>query len=411
NYRSLGWFNQLEYTPIRYLRLSGGFRVDNWQTEAFSSKGFPAGSEGYILTQALPLIKANPGQANVKGVEGIDSLLTGQGTLSTDKTVTTGNIGLTVLTPIGVNPYVRYGTSYREPEATVRYLIRNFGSPVFSIPSLPNTEIDSERGRSLDTGVKIEQRQFRASLGYFKNDIKNFSQTIMTPTYCIPANPALGVVGTPFPPCSFTKSHAALFFQRISRDAKAHFSGWEFTGEAGIPLGEMGSITPFVALSWLKSVDDAPTANSLKIWDKYHGRSDIPIKIENDRDEIPASDIVPVQGSISARYTDRKGRIWAEWEFRFANEITRLNLESALATANYTQFGGVRSLEGFKKHTLRGGYRLTQGQIPVSFTIAMENVNNALFFLPYQNAPAPGRSIIFGLTFEWKDIFNRENRP
>lgn len=411
DYWNVGWFNQFEWTPIQYLRFSGGFRLDKWKTRAFSSKGFPAGNEGYLLTTGLPYIKANPGPVNVAGVEGIDKLVTGTGELTTDRNVGTGNVGVSLLLPIGVYPYVRYGTSYREPEATVRYIIRNFGSPVFSIPSLPNTEIMAERGRNLDVGFKLERRQFRGAIGYFKNDIANYSQTIYAPTYCIPPNPTLGVLPTPFPPCSFTGSHAVLFWQRISRVPKAHFSGWEFSGEGAIPLGSMGSITPFATFSYLKSIDDAPSANDLKLFDAFNGRSDIPIKIDMKRDEIPASDIVPFQGSVAARYTNRSGRFWGEYEFRFANEITKLDLENTLATPNYTQYGTIRSLEGFKKSTIRGGYRLTQGQYPVSFTIAVENVNNALFFLPFQNAVAPGRSVIFGLTFEWRDLFNSERKP
>ncbi len=144
------------------------------------------------------------------------------------------------------------------------------GSPVISIPSLPNTAIQPERGRSFDVGVKVEQRTFRGSIGYFKNDIKNFSQTIMSPSYCIAPNPALGVVATPFPPCLFSQSHAVQFFQRISRDAKAHFSGWEFSGEVAIPLAEYGSLTPFATFSYLKSVDDAP--NTLPAWFRQAGR-------------------------------------------------------------------------------------------------------------------------------------------
>jgi outer membrane receptor protein involved in Fe transport len=420
DYKNIGWFNQLEWSPKDWLKLSGGFRVDNWKTEAVSSEGFPAGSEGYILTTALPQILENPGDdVNVDGILGVDELFTG-GSLTTSNTVVTGNIGVTFLTEAGINPFFRFGTSYREPEVTVRYLIRNFGPPILSIPSLPNTAIEPERGRSYDFGVKVEREAFRTSITYFENHLKNFARTVFTPNYCIASNPGAGVFGTPFPPCVFTGTHQAFFFQRVSGGeenvdpdgylfgsyGQAHFRGFELMGEGAIPLGDKGSLTPFVSLSWLKTTNDAPSADDITLIEQFYNRSDTPIALEAGVDDVPAASVVPFQGTFAARYTDPTGAWWGEYELRFANDIRRVPPET-LITTNYTQYGTYKSLGGFTKHTIRGGYRFG-GSIPVSITLALENLNNAVYFIPYQNNPAPGRAFVVGITFDWRDVTNSE---
>ncbi|MCP4249170.1 MAG: TonB-dependent receptor, partial [bacterium] len=117
---------------------------------------------------------------NLAGISGLDDLLAGTSGISTDNDVWTGNLGLTVLTPRGINPYVRWAQSYREPEVTVRYLIRNFGSPFFFVTGLPNTELQAEEGETLDFGVKFDQRNWRGTIGFFENDIENFIATTLS---------------------------------------------------------------------------------------------------------------------------------------------------------------------------------------------------------------------------------------
>lgn len=400
NYANRGWFNQVEWSPISYVRLSGGFRVDNWKTEGVSSPGFPAGNEGYVLNTALPQIRQNPGSVNVAGVEGIQDLFGGSGKLETDSTKWTGNVGAAFPLAQGIVPFVRYGTSYREPEVTVRYLVRNFGSPVFSVPSLPNTVIEAEEGKNLDVGVKLDRRNLRASFAYFKNDITGFSQTIFQ-SYCLAANPSLGVLPTPFPPCVASRTHQAQFFQRVAGSAKARFSGYEAMGEASIPLGSAGSLTPLFSLGWLKSVDEAPSATDRTIVQRFFNRSETPIKLEGGIEDIPARNVIPFQGTVALRFTDRKGRVWVEYEWRFTSDITKVDPESTLASPNITQYGTLRSLEGYDRHALRASYAF-KGRVPARLSFGIENLTNAFFFLPFQNAPEAGRTFIFGLSFDWR---------
>ena len=100
------------------------------------------------------------------------------------------------------------------------------------------------------------------------------------------------------------------------------------------------------------------------------------------------------------------GAWWGEYELRFANDVTN-PVPETLVTTNYTQYGTYKSLSGFTKHTIRGGYRFG-GNVPVSITLALENLNNAVYFVPYHNQPAPGRAFVVGITFDWRDITKSE---
>lgn len=398
-YKNVGWFNQLEVTKISRLRLSGGFRVDNWKSEALPSPGYPPPSERYVQETSLPQILADPGALNTAVLGSLAELLSGRGSLTSNNTVATGNVGATLMLSGGLHPYVRYGTSYREPEVTVRYGIRNFGTQTRSSQAIPNTEVTPERGRSLDLGLKLDRRSVRASLGYYRNDLSGFSSTVVSPTYQIPPNLPLGV----FPTAPGV--HEVQFFQRVTGDAKVHFRGWEGFGEASIALGNKGSLAPFVSMSWMKSIDDAPAPKDILIVQRFYNRSDTPIRLEGSVEEIPARPHPKTLGTVALRYLSPAAKWWVEYEWRFAGRITNTDPESVLASVTPfpTQYGGLKSLDGYDKHSIRGGLKLGKdGRLRL--TVGIDNLYDSLFFLPYQNAPAPGRSLIVGLTFEMKNL-------
>ena len=400
-YRNVGWFNQVEVIGIPWLRLSGGFRIDNWKSEALPNPAYPPLSERYVQEASSAQIMANPGDLNTAVLASLSDLLGGR-RLATSNTVATGNIGATLMLPHGLHPYFRFGTSYREPEVTVRYGIRNFGTQASSGQSLPNPDLRPERGRSLDLGLKLDRRSVRASLGYYRNDLSGFSSTVASPRYLIPARPELGVFETsPDTP----GVHEVRFFQRIAGDADVHFRGWEGAGEASISLGDRGTLVPFVSLSWMKSVDDAPSRKDILIVQQFYNRADTPIRLEGSVEEIPARAHPTTLGTAALRYTNPAARWWVEYEWRFAGRITNTDPEAALASVTPfpTQYGGLKSLEGYDKHSIRAGLKHGKdGRLRV--TVGIDNLYDSLFFLPYQNAPAPGRSLTVGLTFDMKNV-------
>jgi outer membrane receptor protein involved in Fe transport len=404
SYNNIGWYNQLEWNVVKFLKLSGGFRVDNWKTEAEPSAGFPAGNEFLTIQAALPQIIANPGDLNVSGIQGLEGLASGTSSLKTNATTATGNAGLTVLLPHGINPYFRYATSYREPEITVRYLVRNFGPPTLSIPSLPNTAIEAETGENIDTGVKIEMEWARFQLGYFRNVLTGAVSTVYSPNYCITADPATGRLPTPFPPCVFTGRHAVQFFQRVNVPGETTVKGFEVAGEVAIPMGSRGSLNPFMSLGWQQGQVSNPSSTAITLMNAYYNRDDTPVKLEGTPDDAPYGEMPDWTGTIALKYTDAKGVWWAEYEWRWADQITRIDAD-AVFSQNFPLYGGLKSYEGYNKHSIRGGYDF-KDKFPLKLTIGLENLTNATYFLPFQLGPSPGFSMTIGATVNVKTKFD-----
>jgi len=56
---------------------------------------------------------------------------------------------------------------------------------------------------------------------------------------------------------------------------------------------------------------------------------------------------------------------------------------------------------------LRAGYSYRKEAYRVSFNAGVENLANSLYFEHFQTAPAPGRSIVFGMTLEFFNLLKR----
>lgn len=392
DYENLGWFGQLELRPRDWVRISGGLRWDNWKSSTKPTDGYPlpGGSELGFLGVALNQVpdRLTSLGFNLAGVgEFVRSVADGT-TFETDNDVWTSNLGVTFFLPNGINPYVRWGESYREPEVTVRYLVRNFGSAFFGVQSLPNPNLEPEEGESFDLGVKVDRRNWRGSFSYFRNDVDNFIDGIVTPTLFFTPDPANGV---------FTP--VGLFFQRVNRNS-VRFEGYEVYFEGSYRVaGGKGSLTPFVSLSWLDGRNLDPTDAEIDLIGTFYNRGDTPFRLEGSANDVPFGDVVPFQGTFALRYTPSSGRWFVEYEWKFADEINRVRPES-VATGNITQFGILRSLEGYDRHSLRAGYTFDL-EHPLKLTAGIENLTDDLYFLPFQLAPAPGRTFVLGVNYRF----------
>ncbi|MEM7049251.1 MAG: TonB-dependent receptor [Acidobacteriota bacterium] len=393
DYENLAAFAQLEWQPHEVVRVAAGVRWDDWESTAQATDGYPlpGGSElgflGIASGELANRLESDFG-FNLDGVaDFVQAIRDGQD-FSTSNDVVTGNVGLTFFLPAGISPYVRWGESYREPEVTVRYLVRNFGSGFFGVQSVPNPFLEPEEGTSIDLGVKVDQGNWRGSLAWFRNEIDNYIDGIVTPTLFFTPDPANGVF-----------SPVGLFFQRVNA-TEVEFEGTEAYFEGSFPVGNRGSLTPYVSLSWLEGQNKNPTPAEIQTIEQFYNRSDLPIDLEGTPDDAPFGSVVPFQGTFALRYTNATGKWFSEYEFRFADDITRVRPES-VATGNITQFGILKSLDGFEKHSLRGGYTIDAGGNPLKLTLGIENLTDDLYFLPFQIAPAPGRSFVLGLNYKF----------
>src|SRR6185295_13034178 len=177
----------------RRLRLTGGLRIDNWNTEARVTPGFPLGIESTLLDVSFAGLTANPGQINLAGTAGLVDLTSGVKGITTHRTVVTGNAGVVFRLAQGVNSYFRWGNSYREPGITERYLLRDFGDPTFSVLVIPNTALQPERGHEYEVGVKVQRAKWNVSVNSFRNDLRDFIGSAAAEPIFIPPDPALGI--------------------------------------------------------------------------------------------------------------------------------------------------------------------------------------------------------------------------
>ncbi len=400
-YRNWGWFNLLEYDAARWLRLTGGFRVDRWLTEARVTRGFPLGAESTLLDVSFAGLLADPGDINTQGAAGIFDLLRGVRGIETNRTVVTGNAGVVVRLPQGINPYFRWGTSYREPGITERYLLRDFGSPSFSVLVVPNTALKPERGQEYDAGVKIQRPKWNASMGYFVNHLKDFIGAAFAPPLFVPADESQGLL----PLSPFFPFHGVLYVQRTNT-ARARIQGFEATYEASLALGNIGVITPFGTLGWLKGSNLTPDQNTLQLLAQFYNRADTPIPLRGSPGDAPLSSITPLRLIDGVRFDSFRRRWFGEYEVRYQARVKRADpLE--LSAAVSTQYGTLASLNSFATHTLRGGYTWRGENHRASFTLGIENLCNRLYFEHFQTAPAPGRSMVFGVTLEFSNLLRK----
>ena len=413
-YENFGWYNQFHFNPSKYVRFSGGFRFDNWRTEAQPTNGFPNGSVGLVILRALPLIQASPGALDAVGAAGYASLAAGNA-IKTDSKVVTYNIGATFILPGGINPYIRYSTSFREPDLLARYLFRNFTtSPLFSLPSIVNTNLRPEKGRDIDIGIKISRQKYRGTFSYYRNEIKDATGTVLN-SYCIPFSPAQGILGTPgaflptplpvgcttpLPPPAPSTQHFVQVFQTVNFSTVL-IRGFEAQAEADFALGNIGSLTPFFTFSTIKATNKKPDANRLRIVQTLYNAS-APLELSGSVTDVPFYSLPNYQGSFAPRFTSANGRWWAEYEYRFTSKITRVD-PNEISFAGTTTYANFASYKGLKKHSIRGGFSFGE-EYPVRVTMAVENLTDELYFQLFQPAPSSGRSFTIGMTFSLSSL-------
>ena len=397
-YQNWGWFSLTEYEPVRWLRLTGGLRVDNWRTEARVTPGFPLGAESTLLDLSFSNLIANPGPINTSGAAAIVDLVRGVRGINTNRTVVTGNVGIVLRFPSGINPYFRWGNSYREPGITERYLLRDFGDPTFSVLVIPNVGLKPERGREYDVGVKIKRSRWNASAGYFVNNLRDFIGSAFAPLLFVPPDPSQGL--DPISP--FFPLHGVLYVQRTNT-ARARIKGFEGTYEASLELGRAGVITPFGSLGWLKGSNLTPDEDTLNLIAQFYNRADTPVPLSGSADDAPLTSITPWRMINGIRFDNRSRSWFGEYEIRSQGRVKRadpLDLSAAIST----QYGTLASLNSFSVQAVRGGYTRRQENYRMTISLGLENLTNHLYFEHFQTAPAPGRAAVFGMTLEFFNI-------
>jgi outer membrane receptor protein involved in Fe transport len=405
-YQDRAAFVLAEFDRIKWFRLTGSLRWDNWKTTATPSDAFPLGLEFGVLTTALPILQANPGSlaGQVSSVPDLIRLANRTGEVKSDKKTLTGTIGGVLRLPFGINPYIRYGTSYREPSITERYIIRNFntGIPGFYALVVGNPGLEPETGKSFDVGVKAQGKRYNGSFGYFRNNLSNLI-IFQSPDFGnICATPAPGLPGLPFPFLGCAPGRALINFNGRINQADNEIHGFEGTGEVSVPLGKLGSVNPFVSFGTLYGTNKSPTPVQLFIIDRVFNRADTPFPLEGSREDVPLGNITPLRVIGGASFTDASGRFFAEYSFRHQARVKRVN-PTFINGTTLVNYGTAASLNSFTRHDIKAGYSWRTERYRMSLNAGIANLTDKLYWEHFQNAPAPGRSYIFGFTTE---IFN-----
>ncbi len=408
-YTDKNFYLQAEFDRVKWFRLTGGMRYDNWITEAQPGNGFPLSTEFAALNAATPGLIANPGVLTglVSALPSLVALAGGSGSSGSNRNSTTYNFGVVGRFPFGINPYFRWANSYREPGITERYLIRNFTPGVPGLASLVvgNPNLLPEKGKNYDVGIKIAQKYFNFSLGYFRNEITDLLRFAPAQTYCVAPLPGLpgGAAGG----CGAVVG-ATLGVQINARinTAAAVIKGWESTAEASLPLGNFGSINPFYSLGALHGTDKNPTPLDIVQFNTIYSRTTNPVELSGSLSDFPLGGITPFRILTGAQYLDKTGRFFLEYNLRHQSKVTRVPPANFVGTA-LINHGSFQSLNSIDKQSLKGGYNWKTEKYKFSFTAGIDNLTDKYFIEHFNTAPAPGRSFVFGFTTEIFNLFRK----
>jgi hemoglobin/transferrin/lactoferrin receptor protein len=263
----------------------------------------------------------------------------------------TGDIGLVANTGGTVSPFVRYGRSYRHPN--LEELL--FAGPATAGSIAPNVTLEPEQGNNVDAGAKFNFPRISGGAYFFVNQYSNFVVQ------------DLPIAVTPSGPLVQTTNYA---------DVRIH--GVELSADAPLVF-EQGVLTLSASSAFMRGT----ITNGINPLDG------------SALDGEPADNITPVKVLAAARFTEPRGRWWAEYGIRTQTDVTRVT--PTLLTSPFRIAQDLLSLDGFTVQRLGWGVALTGSREQLSLNVAIENLANKYYREHFQFAPARGRSFTIGV--------------
>ena len=333
--RDVAVFVQDEWRLRPRLSLVAGLRGDFYQVTSDATPGYDVSS---VVAGARPAI--DPA-----------TLPSAAGTTLARRALT-GDIGLVANAGGRVSPFARYGRSYRHPNLEELF----FAGPATAGSIAPNIRVKPETGHNVDVGANVDLGRFSGGAYFFVNRYKDFvAQDLVVAT-------------TPGGPLAQATNYA---------DVRIH--GLELAGAAPVVLAR-GVLT----LSASSALTRGTITDGI---DPLTGR---PL------DGAPADNITPVKVLGSVRFTEPRGRWWAEYGVRMQTDVTRVTptlLESPFRIAQ-----DLLSLDGFTVQRLGWGVDVSRGRNRLALVFAVENLANRYYREHFQFAPSRGRSVTVGLS-------------
>jgi outer membrane receptor protein involved in Fe transport len=264
----------------------------------------------------------------------------------------TGDIGLVANTGGRINPFVRYGRSYRHPNLEEML----YAGPATAGSIAPNIKVKPEQGDNFDAGAKFTSRRVSGGVYFFVNQYRDFIVQDLT-TAVTPAGPLVQATNY---------ADVRIHGLEVSADAPVVFR------RGIVTLGASGAFTRGTITKGINPLDLSAL------------------------DGAPADNITPLKVVVFARYTAPAGRWWAEYGVRTQTDVTRVT--PTLLTSPFRIAQDLLSLDGFTIQRIGWGVNLLRRRDALALTFAIENLADTYYREQFQFAPSRGRSFTVGLS-------------
>ncbi len=332
--RDIAVFAQDEWRVRPTLSVVAGLRGDFYNVTSEPTPGYDVAS---VVAGAKPAI---------------DPLtLPVAGGASYDRKALTGDIGI-VSNPDGaINPFIRFGRSYRHPNLEEMF----FAGPATTGSIVPNVRVEPETGNNFDVGAKFRAGKVAGGVYYFLNQYQNFiAQDLVVAT------------------------NASGALAQATNYADVRITGVELSADAPIVLRQ-GVLT----LSGAAAFTRGTITDGTNPLDK------------SSLDKTPFDNITPSRVLANARFTNSSGRWWVEYGVRAQGEVTRV--AETLLDSPFLIAQDLLALDGFAIQRIGGGINLSRGRDRAGLVFAVENLTDRFYREQFQFAPARGRSFTVGL--------------
>lgn len=327
---NIGFFVQDDYRVTDRLRLTGGFRFDQFRTTAQPTSDFAVDP------------RLTPAQIQQLGITGLD-----QG-LNVKNSAYTGDLGVVYTLTPNVNLSARIGRSFRTPNISERFFTDAASAEGFLVG---NPALLPETGINFDASAKFQVKKVRGSVTYFNNYFTNFLATQFT-----------GVRIAQTPP------RAPIDVYQTRNVRTARIQGFEAELEATYKIS-LGYLTPYGNFSHLRG-DDVGLAEPLDF-------------------------ISPYRTNAGFRWQNFGKNYYFDYNGRIVGKQTRLSTGYLIPVNDGPE-------PGYVTHNVSGGYYFRKERFNFSINAGISNLFNRYYSEQFTYAPARGRSVTIGTTWELK---------
>ena len=337
--------------PDASLRDIAVFAQDEWRVRP--SLSVIAGLRGdfyTVVTEATPGYDVISVIGNAKPSINPSTLPNPAGTTTSRKAMT-GDIGLVANPDGAINPFVRFGRSYRHPNLEEML----FAGPATTGSIVPNVEVQPETGNNFDAGMKFRAGRVSGGAYYFLNQYQNFiAQDLVVAT------------------------NASGALTQATNYGDVRVTGIEVSAVA--PLGLRPGV---LTLTGAAAFTRGTITDGVNPLDKSSLAG------------TPFDNITPSKVVINARFTKSSGLWWAEYGLRSQAEVTRV--AETLLDSPFLIAQDLLALKGFSVQRVGLGINVGRGRERASLVFAVENLTDSFYREQFQFAPARGRSFTIGL--------------